>query len=236
MKLVLNPHYSSMEQVLRDLPSSFPTLGEPIYKARNELRRFEYNGKEYVVKGYKVPHFINRVAYTFLRPGKAKRAYKHALQLLAMGVDTPAPVGYVETYRHGLLSTSYFVSENCSYPYMMREFHDQGINGREDILKAFAAYTAHLHEIGVWHLDYSPGNILFDKRSGEIKFSILDLNRMRFGPMTRKQCLESFRRIGCYESAFRYLIGEYACLRGWDAESAFAEAWKANCRFWAKRR
>ena len=92
MKLVLNPAYRRLEKFMQNLPLAFPALGECIYKARNELRQFSYEGQSYVVKGYKVPLFINRIAYTFFRPGKAERAYRYALRLRAMGIDTPAPV------------------------------------------------------------------------------------------------------------------------------------------------
>ncbi len=59
---------------------------------------------------------------------------------------------------------------------MMREFEEGGIAGREDILEAFAAFTVGLHKKGVLHLDYSAGNILFDKQEEGIVFSIIDLN------------------------------------------------------------
>ena len=141
MKLVLNPSYCQLRNFVQKLPISFPTLGDCIYKARNELRKFSYEGQWYVVKNYKVPLFINRIAYTFFRPSKASRAYEYALKLRSMGIETPAPVAYIELKSGGLLQHSFFVSENCSYPRMMREFEEGGIAGREDILEAFAAFT-----------------------------------------------------------------------------------------------
>lgn len=234
MKLVLNPSYRRLEKFMQELPLSFPTLGECIYKARNELRRFSYEGQSYVVKGYKVPLLVNRVAYTFFRPGKAKRAYEYALRLRAMGIETPAPVAYIEIKRGGLLWHSYFVSENCPYPRMMREFDSGGVAGREDILKAFAAFTVDVHKKGVQHLDYSAGNILFDKQGDQIRFSILDLNRMRFVPMTPKMCLANFSRFCHDEVIVRYVVGEYARLRGWDEETSVKEALVSYREFWSR--
>lgn len=235
MKLVLNPSYRRLEAFMKNLPLSFATLGECIYKARNELRKFSYEGQDYVVKGYKIPLFVNRVAYTFFRPGKARRAYEYALKLRAMGIETPMPVAYIELKRGGLLCRSYFVSENCPYPRMMREFDCDGITGREDILKAFAAFTVDLHEKGVLHLDYSAGNILFDKQTdGRIVFSILDLNRMKFVPMTPKMCLANFNRFCHDEVVVRYVVTEYARLRGWDEEASIAEAMVAYHEFWSR--
>ncbi|HIZ27470.1 lipopolysaccharide kinase InaA family protein [Barnesiella sp. An55] len=234
MKLVLNPSYRRLEKFMQELPLSFPTLGECIYKARNELRKFSYEGQSYVVKSYKVPLFVNRVAYTFFRPGKAKRAYEYALRLHDMGIETPTPVAYIEIKRGGLLWHSFFVSETCPYPRMMREFDSGGVAGREDILKAFAAFTADVHEKGVLHLDYSAGNILFDKQGDQIRFSILDLNRMRFVRMTPKMCLANFNRFCHDEAVVRYVVAEYARLRGWDEAVSVEEALVAYREFWTR--
>ncbi len=235
MKFVLNPLYRQLEDFIKNLPQLFPTLGECIYKARNELRKFSYEGCWYVVKSYKEPLFINRIAYTFFRPGKARRAYEYALRLRAMGIATPAPVAYIEIKSGGLLWHSFFISENCPYPRMMREFNEGGIAGREDILKAFAAFTVDLHEKGVLHLDYSAGNILFDRQGENIVFSILDLNRMRFIPMsTPKRCLSNFNRFCRDESVVRYVVAEYARLRGWDEAESIEEALRAHRDFWRK--
>lgn len=234
MKLVLNPSYRRLEKFMENLPLSFSTLGECIYKARNELRKFSYEGQSYVVKSYKVPLFVNRVAYTFFRPGKAKRAYEYALRLRAMGIETPTPVAYIEIKRGGLLWHSFFVSENCPYSRMMREFDSGGVAGREDILKAFAAFTADVHEKGVLHLDYSAGNILFDKQGDQIRFSILDLNRMRFVHMTPKMCLANFNRFCHDEAIVRYVVAEYARLRGWDETASVEEALVAYREFWTR--
>ena len=206
MKLVLNPSYCQLRNFVQKLPISFPTLGDCIYKARNELRKFSYEGQWYVVKNYKVPLFINRIAYTFFRPSKASRAYEYALKLRSMGIETPAPVAYIELKSGGLLQHSFFVSENCSYPRMMREFEEGGIAGREDILEAFAAFT----------------------------FSIIDLNRMRFIPMTPKMCLANFNRFCRDESVVRYVVGVYARLRGWDEVTSIEEALRAHREFWVK--
>lgn len=233
MKLVLNPSYRRLEKLMETLPLSFPTLGVCIYKGRNELHKFSCEGKEYVVKNYKVPIFINRIAYTFFRPGKARRAYEYALKLRAMGIDTPEPVAYIEIKEGGLLCYSYFVSECCPYPHLMREFDNGGVAGREAVLKAFAAFTVNLHEKGVFHLDYSSGNILFDRYDGDIHFSILDLNRMRFVPMTPKMCLSNFTRFSRDEEVVRYVVAEYARLRGWDPEVSVEAALVPHRKFWS---
>ena len=153
MKLVLNPSHRELESFMLGLPEQFSSLGECIYKARNELRRFTYEGKSYVVKGYKVPLLINRIAYTFFRPGKASRAYEYAMRLRSMGIETPEPIAYIEIKRRGLLWHSFFLSDHCPYSGIMRDFEGGNIAGKEDILKAFAAFTVKLHEKGKYLLE-----------------------------------------------------------------------------------
>lgn len=234
MKLVLNPSHRELESFMLGLPEQFSSLGECIYKARNELRRFTYGGKSYVVKGYKVPLLINRIAYTFFRPGKASRAYEYAMRLRSMGIETPEPIAYIEIKRRGLLWHSFFVSDHCPYSGIMRDFEGGNIAGKEDILKAFAAFTVKLHEKGIFHLDYSAGNILFERRGDEVLFSILDLNRMRFVRMTPQMCLGNFNRFCRSEKVVRYVVEEYARLRGWEVSSSVEIAMQAYRRFWGR--
>lgn len=108
MKLVLNPSYCQLRNFVQKLPISFPTLGDCIYKARNELRKFSYEGQWYVVKNYKVPLFINRIAYTFFRPSKASRAYEYALRLRSMGIENPCPGRLYRTKKRGTFAAFFF--------------------------------------------------------------------------------------------------------------------------------
>ena len=66
---------------------------------------------------------------------------------------------------------------------MMRRFYaDESLTDEgKKILRAFAAYTVRLHEAGILHVDYSPGNIAFAVSGEEVSFSLFDINRMRFG-------------------------------------------------------
>ena len=75
------------------------------------------------------------------------------------------------------------------------EFGRGGIDGREDILRAFARFTARVHEAGFLHVDYSPGNILFRKGAQGIDFCLVDINRMHFGLVSVRSGCENFARL-----------------------------------------
>ena len=96
LRVELHPEYEHLKEFLTSMPLRFHNNeGKVIYKGRNELRVFEYQGQEYVVKSFKKPILINRIVYGILRPTKAKRSYNNALELLHIGICTPQPIGYV---------------------------------------------------------------------------------------------------------------------------------------------
>ena len=108
----------------------------------------------------------------------------------------------------------------------------------EDIVKAFAYFSARLHQQGIYHKDYSPGNILFDKQAdGSIRFELVDINRMEFGQTVGidKAC-RNFCRLWGKQDFFELLAAEYATARGWDAQQVrrlIIRYWK---RFWRHRK
>lgn len=85
-----------------------------------------------------------------------------------------------------------------------------------DVIQAFACYTASLHENGILHRDYSPGNILFDKVGDSYHFSLVDLNRMTFGEVSVEAGCANFARLWGQKQFFVQLAKAYAAARHWD--------------------
>ena len=99
MKIVLNPEYKFLQQFVQDLPTRFASEGKVIQDKRNTIKVFEYKELEINVKRYRVPIFINRIAYTFFRKSKACRAYNNGgliLRNLSL-VSKPSGVVYFIT-------------------------------------------------------------------------------------------------------------------------------------------
>jgi len=218
-----------MEVFLKSLPTVFEKEGETIYKSRNELKIFEQEGLRINVKRYKKPIWINRIAYTFFRKSKAKRAYENAMTLLEKGFETPTPIAYLELSEGGLLNDSYFVSLHCPYKRLFREFaDDSSIDGREDIICSFGVLLARLHEANIFHLDLSVGNVIFDKLSDGYHFSLVDLNRMKFQKIGLKEGCQNFDRFRGSDDFFRLLAESYATERGFNAAICFKLALEAK--------
>jgi len=193
-KLILNPKFNNFKDSLLNIKTIFNNSDESIHKARNELKIIELNGIKCVVKSFKVPHFINRVAYTFFRDGKAKKSYTNAIKLMELNVNTPEPIGIIEFFSAGLLSNSYFISVYEPYDFTIREVFHHKVKNVEEILKQFGKFTYEIHQKGVWHVDYSLGNILITKLQNSYKFSLVDINRMEFKSIPPLEGLKNFNK------------------------------------------
>ena len=86
---------------------------------------------------------------------------------------------------------------------------------------AFARYTAALHQAGILHLDYSPGNILIHQNeANEYSFSLVDVNRMQLlSDIDCDMVCRNMCRLCISREVLTYIMTEYASLRGWDVES-----------------
>ena len=219
MNIVIHPEYNCLNGWVREIPSFFPSQGETLYKDRNEIKIFDTDFGKIVVKSFKIPHILNRFAYAFLRSSKAARSYSYSFEISKRGFKTPQPVAYIEMFKKGLLSESYYVSIYTDY-LLMKNFSFNKKLTEEDIkiLKAFARFTASLHEKEIYHSDYSNGNILYKKEGENICFELVDLNRIKFKKVTEKMAYKSFSRLDFSLEMFEVVAREYALLRNMDVE------------------
>jgi hypothetical protein len=157
------------------------------------------------------------------------------MRLEELGVATPEPIAYILCYESGLLSYSYLLTVQSDLTRSFYEFGHDGIVGREDILRNFAVFTAKLHEKGVWHKDYSPGNILFDKVDDVWNFAIVDINRMSFRPITVELGCTAFARLWGKPDLFQLIVEEYAKYRGADYRYCYDLTIRARDKFWKNR-
>jgi len=240
MKLVVHPQYNQLSDWIKEMPSFFSTRGETIFKERNELKSFDTDYGKIVVKSFQIPHIINRFAYSFLRLSKAERSYTYSLEILKRGFQTPLPIAYIELFNMGLLSGSYYVSEYSDYV-SMKAFNITNYTKKlteEDtgILKSFARFTARLHEKGIYHKDYSNGNILYKKEGSTVSFYLVDVNRMKFKKVTERMACKAFHRLDLSNEMLEIVVREYALQRGMEVEKTIAEAIRLNSKTMQKYR
>lgn len=227
-KCDFQPKYLYLKESFENIQSIFSQDNHSIHKARNELKIIELAGVKTVVKSFKIPHLINRIVYTFFRRSKAYKSYHNALRLQELAISTPQPIALIEFFSSGLLADSYFISEWFDYHFTIRTPLLEPLEDREAIFTAFAAYTYDLHQKGVWHLDYSPGNILIKRTDSGYQFSIVDINRMTFKTITPIEGCENFNKLWAFDDELEIMAREYARLSGLDESTAFAEMKRHN--------
>jgi len=210
-------------EFIKDIDTYFnSTQSKTIFKERNEVKVVTYRDKNIIFKSFRIPYLLNRVAYSLLRDSKAKKSYEYSLKI---GEFAPKPLGYVEVYRFGLLAESYFVSEHFKYDFTIREpLLDSSFQNQVDIFRAFARFTFDLHENGILHKDYSPGNILIKKEGDGYIFKIVDVNRMEFKQLSLNERLENFKMLWAKDEYMAIIIREYARLAGADEEYCIQRA------------
>jgi len=210
MKIVLSPKYSALDSFVSGIPDSFEKEGTVIYNQRNILKVFTVGEITFVVKRFRTPIFLNRIAYTYFRSSKARRSFEHASLLQEKGIGTPDPIAYIEEKKNGLLYHSYYI---CIYENESSHIREQmlGKKGDQTFIKELACFIAKMHNNGVFFLDLSPGNILFHLEEDQLKFSLVDINRMKFRttiPLNTR--FENFKRISEDSGIIHNLAQEYA--------------------------
>ena len=220
--LVIHPDFKNLEEFIVSIPERFQrNEGTVIHQGRNELRKMEYNGKEYVIKSFHSPHPYQPVCIwhissiqgkTLLRP--CRNAAENRCRHSATGRI------YEYTFRL-LFDKSYYISLLSTCPYIYDNLFTQQFDYAEEVFRAIGKVTARLHEHGYAHKDYGRANILFQKTPNGITIEIVDLNRMYIGPIDMKTGCKNFERLPATPQMHRWMAEEYAKARNFDVEKCF---------------
>ena len=165
MRKLINPNYYYLSGQLDVFIDSdyFDTHGELLYDVgRNVVKRFQLQGADVVVKRFGRITAFNRLIYSTVRESKAMRAYRYASKLRSMGISTPEEIAVLETFAHGVMVDSYFISAYTPYSSLsyLREFT---FDRKEwfPLLDDLVDWIAKIHEKGILHQDLNVGNILY---------------------------------------------------------------------------
>ena len=231
---VIHPKKQELQQKLKEILTDFKDRGKILVNAdRNEIKIVKVDDEEMVIKSFKVPNFLNQIAYSFFRASKAKRSFLYANRLLSIGIGTPFPIAYQIQKEFLLFKSSFDVSKYLKTDMTFRELTtDFEIPDHEEILRAFTRFTYQLHEKGINFLDHSPGNTLIEiKHDGGYNFYLVDLNRMRFGRMNFETRMKNFSKLTIHKSMIKVMSNEYAKCSGDDEGRIFFMMWEFTKKF-----
>ena len=191
-KIVINPKYESLRKQIEEIPATAPKEDSIIYRGRNIIWRADIGGIDATIKSFHIPSAVNRIIYSTIRRSKARRSFDNAVKLQSLEIGTPEPIAYIEERVGGLLRRSYYICRMD--PGQNIRHWETEVANFDKMIHAFAGFTLELHQKGIFHKDYSPGNILFtvdDK--GKYSFSLIDINRMQFGVKSKRKLYRNFR-------------------------------------------
>jgi hypothetical protein len=132
MKTIINPEFSHLKTFVENIESHFQGSDVILHDARNQIRVVSFEGNNYVVKAFRVPNIVNRIAYRYFRGSKAKRSYDYSLKIGKQ--YTPEAVAYCEQHQGGLLGKSYYISCHFDYDFTIRPvLNDKTMQNRQQI-------------------------------------------------------------------------------------------------------
>ena len=214
----LTPGREHFEPLLKNLSQSFEGIKDAIYQGRNVLKRLAWGKESIIIKSFAHPNILNRYIYSWARKSKARRAHENAIELTKLNIITPLPVGYIEYHRDNYLAQSFYVYEEWSADSTIREvITDSQFPNRAEILAGLGKFAWKLHSKSVNFKDFSPGNILI-KYSEPAEFFLVDINRIKFEPLSLKKRMRAFARLWLDGHDLLFVIAGYAKASG-DSES-----------------
>jgi len=179
------------------------------------IKVVDFDNELLVIKSYKKPGFFNSLIYTFFQKSKAWRAYEYGLRISDF---TPGVIARIE-YLNPLLSKSYLICEKFDAEFNLQRPLFYNHPDKKNIFSQFAEFVYKLHQKDIFHKDLSPGNILIKRVGEKYQFKIIDINRMSFERLSKRQRAENFNKLWAHNSDLELMLKVYAKLAQFDEES-----------------
>lgn len=183
-----------------------------IHNGRNRLWICRLRDKVFVVKHFR-KSVKNMLLYRFGR-SKAAKSWHNSTELTRRGINTPAPVAYVETRNAaGCLLDCLYICRYEPSESLCRAIEEYG----NEAIENFAGFVSELHRKGIRHDDLNNTNVRVTKVDGEFVFSLIDLNRMMIYPtdmaVPLNECFKNVCRFCCLDNVFDTFITAYLSKR-----------------------
>ena len=212
----IHNQFAALRDTLLNLPECRGFTATVLQDNRNVVTKVEGPDGIFVIKDFRGMYFLNRFAYSIFRKSKAIRSFEHSERLNAMGIQTPGPVAWIDDYAAGLLTRSIFISSYLPYQTLqqyMQDTENEGPDFKITLLKDLAAFALNLHQKGVYHEDFSIGNIFVIPKRDGYDFGLTDLNRMRFlKTISYNEAMNNFRKKQFRPGDLNTFISSYARL------------------------
>jgi tRNA A-37 threonylcarbamoyl transferase component Bud32 len=201
----------TIRTLLQDLPQTIAATSADgvIYRGRNTLTRLTIAGREMVAKAFPPARTLLKRVQRIGRDSKAVRAFDHAQRMQQLGIGTPEPLAVIEAAD----GRAWYL---CAWADGCVTFRDVSRHNKPEhtsLCAALGTFIGHMHQVGAYHFDSTPGNILYRPEQQPPTFLVVDCNRMRFG---RVGVWSGLRTLAQLDQHGR-LLDSYCAARGWTA-------------------
>lgn len=202
---------------------------------RNQLYRCHFEDVDLVVKRFPNSDVWKKGVYRVCK-SKAKRSYLHTERLNQAGLNSPAPVAWLESWDGQWLSECFYVCLYVTFEHEARQLHETHLPQRVEKAKLLGQSLAKMHRAEILHLDLTPGNLLYaPSQNNGWEIQIVDNNRMRFGPVARRAAVTSLAQADLPEDLLPSMLSTYAesvRIPIGDLEQAFQRRRKSYALKW----
>lgn len=234
----VNSNFESHKDLILQHILNFNNSGTYFVKGqRNSIKLFDLDQVVLNIKSFKKPNLLNKIIYRYFRKTKAKRSFEYASTLMNLGIGTPKPIAFFESFDALGLNESFYVCEHLTDVFEFRALvQNKDFQNKENILRQFVYFMYYMHEKGVEFLDNSPGNTLIkDNKDGTYSFYLVDLNRMRFhSKMSFDLRMKNLSRLTPLQEMVQIMSNEYAKHYSENEEAIFQRMWSYTEAFQRK--
>lgn len=236
MYLEINPGFEFARGFLQNIDSHFDAEKSAIHQVRNTIKKISFESQDFIIKSFGSANVINQLVYGIFRDSKAKRAFQNANKLTASQISTAIPVAYAELRSLGMIRRSFFVSLKVDFDFDFHDINFERKSASDTLFTQFAEFTFKMHQAGFLHLDYTPGNILVKVNGSSFDFTIIDINRMKFGPVSWQEGASSLGKLFFKEPQMKLVSKKYAELAKTNEGEVWAIIQKSQEIFKAKKK
>lgn len=140
------------------------------------------------IKHYLVPDWRSTLRQWFRR-GKGRNEGKRSRFLASMGIPTISPIALGERRKRGFLFENFLITPEIADTLPLDEFLEERLDDwdepmrsriRHQIAAELGKLTARLHNAGLLHTDFHPGNLLVRMGPGDVpELIMIDLDALR---------------------------------------------------------
>jgi aminoglycoside phosphotransferase (APT) family kinase protein len=131
--------------------------------------------------------------------------------MLALGIGTPQPFAAI-TADDGRAWYVCAWAEGCA---TLRQMSRDRGPAADRLCQEAGTFVGRMHQVGAYHFDSTPGNVLVRQEADRTVFLVVDCNRMRFGRVGAWAGIRSLVQLDGEER----LLDSYCAARGWQPGS-----------------